>query len=168
MHFANFSDGLLDVCIYKCASRLRLVKHSITTALKQHIHAGDVIYRQGKNITVSSTTERIMTEIDGDPGPALPVQIKVMPQAVNCIERDLDELLSFLEIPIKERYRKSIRRRIRTTNVIERSFREVRRRTKPMSCFTNEDSVNRIIYAILTRLNNKWKDKPLKEFTQFI
>jgi len=90
------------------------------------------------------------------------------PQAVNCIEKDLDELLSFLEIPIKEQYRKSIRRSIRTTNVIERAFREVRRRTRPMSCFTNQDSVNRIIYAILTRLNNKWKDKPLKEFTQFI
>jgi len=90
------------------------------------------------------------------------------PQAINCIEKDLDELLNFLEIPIKEQYRKLIRKRIRTTNVIERSFREVRRRTRPMSCFTNEDSVNRIIYAILTRLNNKWKDKPLKEFTQFI
>jgi len=90
------------------------------------------------------------------------------PQAVNCIEKDLDELLSFLEIPIKEQYRQLIRRRIRTTNVIERAFREVRRRTRPMSCFTNQDSVNRIIYAILTRLNNKWKDKPLVEFTQFI
>lgn len=93
---------------------------------------------------------------------------RIYPQAVNCIEKDLDELLNFLEIPIKEQYRKSIRRRIRTTNVIERSFREVRRRTRPMSCFTNQDSVNRIIYAILTRLNNKWKDKPLVEFTQFI
>ena len=90
------------------------------------------------------------------------------PQAVNCIEKDLDTLLNFLEIPIKKQYRKLIPRRIRTTNVIERSFREVRRRTRPMSCFTNQDSVNRIIYAILTRLNNKWKDKPLVEFTQFI
>ena len=90
------------------------------------------------------------------------------PQAVNCIEKDLDELLNFLEMPIKERYRKLIRKRIRTTNVIERAFREVRRRTRPMSCFTNQDSVNRIIYAILTRLNNKWKDKLLFEFTQFI
>jgi len=93
---------------------------------------------------------------------------KKYPQAVNCIEKDLDELLNFLEIPIKEQYRKIIRKRIRTTNVIERAFREVRRRTRPMSCFTNQDSVHRIIYAILTRLNNKWKDKPLKEFTQFI
>lgn len=89
------------------------------------------------------------------------------PKAVKCIEKDLDTLLNFLEIPMPDEYKKLIRKRIRTTNVIERAFREVRRRTRPMSCFTNEDSVNRIIYAILNRLNNKWKDKPLKEFTQF-
>jgi transposase-like protein len=90
------------------------------------------------------------------------------PTAINCIEKDLDVLLSFLEIPVSQKYKKLIRKRIRTTNVIERSFREVRRRTRPMSCFTNQDSVNRIIYAIFTRLNTKWENKPLKEFTQFI
>jgi putative transposase len=90
------------------------------------------------------------------------------PKAVKCIEKDLDELLSFLELPLPKEHKKLIRTRIRTTNVIERSFREVRRRTRPMNCFTNQDSVNRIIFAIFTRLNTKWEDKPLKEFTQFI
>jgi len=90
------------------------------------------------------------------------------PEAVNCLERDLDELLSFLTIPIKEQYRAFIRRQIRTTNIIERSFREVRRRTRPMGCFTNYDSVSRIIYAIFNRLNSKWQERPLVQFTQFI
>jgi len=85
LHYADFSDGLLDVCVYKCASQLHLVKHSLMTVLKHHADTGDVIYRQGKNILVSSETGSIMTEIDGDPGPALPVKIKVIPQAVNCI-----------------------------------------------------------------------------------
>jgi len=89
------------------------------------------------------------------------------PEAVNCIEKNLDTLLAFLEISIPEKYKSLIRKRIRTTNVIERAFREVRRRTRPMSCFTNQDSVNRIIYAIFNRLNNKWEVKPLREFTQF-
>ena len=89
------------------------------------------------------------------------------PKAVKCIERDLDELLNFLELSLPKKHQALIRKRIRTTNVIERSFREVRRRTRPMSCFTNQDSVNRIIYAIFTRMNTKWEDKPLKEFTQF-
>jgi putative transposase len=92
----------------------------------------------------------------------------IAPDAVNCLERDLDELLAFLTIPIKEQYRAFIRRQIRTTNIIERSFREVRRRTRPMGCFTNYDSVSRIIYAIFNRLNSKWQEKPLVEFTQFI
>jgi len=85
LHYADFGDGLLDICIYKCSSRLHLVKHSLMTMLKQHAYGGDVIYRQGKDITVSSKTGDIRTEIDGDPGPSLPVQIKVIPQAVNCI-----------------------------------------------------------------------------------
>ena len=87
LHHADFSDGLLDVCIYKCASRVHLIKHSVLTILKQHADAdsSDVIYRQGKEISVSSQSAGIETEIDGDPGPALPVQIKVIPQAVNCV-----------------------------------------------------------------------------------
>lgn len=90
------------------------------------------------------------------------------PEAVKCLERDIDDLLAFLTISIKEQFRVFIRRQIRTTNIIERSFREVRRRTRPMGCFTNYDSVSRIIYAIFNRLNSKWQEKPLKEFTQFI
>ena len=85
LHNADFGDGLLDVCIYKCASRVHLVKHSVMTVLKQHAAGGDVVYRQGKNITVSSEVTGIETEIDGDPGPDLPIQIKVIPQAVNVM-----------------------------------------------------------------------------------
>ena len=90
------------------------------------------------------------------------------PKAVNCIAQDLDQLLAFLTIPIKQEYREFIRRQIRTTNIIERAFREVRRRTRPMGCFTNNDSVSRIIYAIFNKLNTKWQEKPLHQFTQFI
>ena len=93
---------------------------------------------------------------------------KSYPQVIASIDQDLEELLNFLTIPIKQDYRIFIRKRIRTTNVIERSFREIRRRTKPMSCFNNDDSLQRIIYAVFYRLNNNWKDKPLKQFTQFI
>ena len=85
LHHADFGDGLLDVCIYKCAGRVHLLKHSLVTVLKQHARSSDVIYRQGKDITVSSEVADMKTEIDGDPGPALPIQIKVIPDAVNCI-----------------------------------------------------------------------------------
>jgi putative transposase len=81
------------------------------------------------------------------------------PNAVACVEQDLDELLAFLDCPREHRVR------IRTTNVIERAFREVRRRTKTMSCFQNSASVDRITYGIINHLNATWKEKPLPEFT---
>ena len=93
---------------------------------------------------------------------------KAYPNVIRSLEQDLEELLNFLTIPIKEDSRSFIRKRIRTTNVIERSFREVRRRTRPMSCFNNNDSLQRIMYAVFYRLNTNWKDKPLIQFTQFI
>lgn len=84
----------------------------------------------------------------------------VSPAAVECLEKDLEGLLRFYECP------KAMWKKLRTTNIIERVFREVRRRTRPMSCFTNTGSVERIIFAIFNRQNNIWKDKPLKEITQ--
>ena len=84
------------------------------------------------------------------------------PDAVHCLEKDLEDLLPFLDCP------KTHQIKIRTTNVIERSFREVRRRTKIFSCFTNLESTERIIFAIFSYLNDAWKVKPLKQFTQFI
>jgi YegS/Rv2252/BmrU family lipid kinase len=82
---ADFSDGLLDVCIYKCASRIRLLKHSLMTVLKQHIKSKDVIYRRGRKIIVSSDDADVRTQIDGDPGPNLPVEIEINPKAVKII-----------------------------------------------------------------------------------
>lgn len=82
------------------------------------------------------------------------------PRAVNCIEKDIDELLNFFDTPSDHWIK------VRTTNVIERSFREVRRRIRPMSCFTNSKSVDRIIYGVINHLNKSWKEKPFIKFTQ--
>jgi YegS/Rv2252/BmrU family lipid kinase len=85
LHDADYSDGLLDICIYKCDSPVRLLKHALMTIIKQHTRGSDVTYRQGKSISVSSQNVQLPVEIDGDPGPAVPVQIEVIPRAVNCL-----------------------------------------------------------------------------------
>lgn len=81
------------------------------------------------------------------------------PKAVECLEKDLEELLSFLACPPEQR------RKLRTTNIIERCFREVRRRTRPMTCFNNPESCERIIFAVLSHLNRSWEGNALPEFT---
>jgi putative transposase len=80
--------------------------------------------------------------------------------AVTCLERDLDALLNFFAVPQGHWIK------VRTTNVIERAFREVRRRTRPMSSFSNPQSCDRIIYGVISHLNRSWERKPLFQFTQ--
>lgn len=53
------------------------------------------------------------------------------PAMVRQLERDLPELLAFYNFP------RSLWKKLRTTNLIERVFVEVRRRTRPMVCFVN-------------------------------
>ena len=85
---------------------------------------------------------------------------KPYPAMVRQLERDLPDLLAFFRFP------KHLWRKLRTTNVIERVFVEVRRRTRPMVCFVNVASVDRIIYSIFQRFNLEWRDRTLKVFTQ--
>jgi transposase-like protein len=68
----------------------------------------------------------------------------VYPTAVECLRRDLEACLTFYAFP--EVHWKTIR----TTNVIERLYNEVKRRTKKMAAaFRNENSCLLMFYAIL-------------------
>jgi putative transposase len=83
------------------------------------------------------------------------------PEAVACLARDLEALLTFLKCPPEHR------RIVRTTNYIERLIRELRRRTRPMGAFAHKTSCERLFYGVIRRLNKRWSDrKPLPEFTQ--
>jgi len=85
---------------------------------------------------------------------------KDYPGLVRQLEKDLPELLSFYSFP------RHLWKKLRTTNVIERCFVEVRRRTRPMVCFVNVQSVDRIIYSIFHRFNLEWRNRTLQVFTQ--
>ncbi|AQT68301.1 Diacylglycerol kinase [Anaerohalosphaera lusitana] len=82
---ADFGDGLLDVCIYKCESQIQLLKHSVFTLSKRHINASDVVYRQGKIVEIGGDPQVVSCQLDGDPGPDLPVKIRLIPQAVKVL-----------------------------------------------------------------------------------
>ena len=79
---------------------------------------------------------------------------------VRQLEKDLPELLAVFNFPAH------LRIKLRTTNVIERCFVEVRRRTRPMVCFVNVKSVDRIVFSIFNRFNQEWENRTLRIFTQ--
>ncbi|MGH6841219.1 MAG: transposase [Methylocella sp.] len=70
------------------------------------------------------------------------------PKAVNCLRNDLDELLTCFCYKTETE-----RKRVRTTNAIERHFREVRRRTRPMGVLQDRASMDRNLFAVFIHEN---------------
>ena len=70
------------------------------------------------------------------------------PRAVACLRDDLDDLLTCFRYKDPDQ-----RRQVRTTNAIERRFREVRRRT--LGAFQDRTSMDRILFAIFLHENKQ-------------
>ena len=71
----------------------------------------------------------------------------IYPTAIECLKRDLEACLAFYAFP-KQHWKT-----IRTTNVIERLFGEVKKRSRKMSAaFRNEDSCLLMFYAVIRSL----------------
>ncbi len=71
----------------------------------------------------------------------------IYPSAVQCLRRDLEACLTFYRFP-KQHWKY-----LRTTNVIERLFGEVKRRSHKMAAaFRNENSCLLMFYAVIRSL----------------
>jgi transposase-like protein len=71
--------------------------------------------------------------------------------AMECLEEDLEECLTYLKFP-EEHWRA-----IRTTNLLERTFGEGKRRTKVIPRFPTESSGLRLLYAALITASRNWR-----------
>ena len=71
-------------------------------------------------------------------------------KAANTIERFLPVLMSYTAFP------KPHGKRLRTTNMMERVNRELKRRTKVVGVFPNEESLLRLVGSILMDINEEW------------
>ncbi len=102
---------------------------------------------------------------------------EVYPGAVKSLGSEIDDLFSFYQVKLSleerrglgakeiQRAQMALWRKIRTTNLIERAFREVKRRTRPMGVFVNRGSMERILYAVFFHYNSKGQEVPSLLFT---
>ena len=81
-----------------------------------------------------------------------------LPISVDCIKKDLENCIAYMKHPFRRW------RHIRTTNIIERGFKEVKRRVKVMETFPTEESCIRILYSLLRLQNEIWEGKPIASF----
>src|SRR5260370_26715588 len=71
----------------------------------------------------------------------------IYPSAIACLQRDLEACLTFYSFP------KAHWKTIRTNNVMERLFGEVKRRSHKMAAaFRNEESCLLLFYAVIRSL----------------
>jgi len=73
------------------------------------------------------------------------------PKAVALLDEAFDDITAVLILPLK--YRK----RLRTTNGVERLNQEIRRRERVIRIFPNEASVIRLMGALLMEQSEKWQ-----------
>lgn len=72
------------------------------------------------------------------------------PSAMECLADDLEACLGHLRFP------EAHRRRIRTTNLLERLFGEGKRRTKVIPRFPGEAACLRLLFATLVKASETW------------
>lgn len=73
-----------------------------------------------------------------------------VPKAIETLENGFDDATAVLMLP--EKYRK----RLRTTNAMERLNQEIRRRERVIRIFPNRESLVRLIGALLIEFDEKW------------
>ena len=75
-------DGLLDLLVLPCRSKIQLLAHAARTALGRHVEGGGARYLRFTRVRIEST-DTVPVELDGDSGGRLPMTFNVRPRALN-------------------------------------------------------------------------------------
>ena len=84
---------------------------------------------------------------------------KTYPKAVETLQGGLDDVLRYLHFP------SSHYRLIRTTNPLERLFREVKRRTRVVGVFPNETSAVSLATTVMLCVTEPWSLRRYMDMT---
>jgi putative transposase len=79
------------------------------------------------------------------------------PAAIKSFADDLEASLAHLKLPVRHRIN------VRTTNLLERSFVEERRRTKVIPRLMDEKSAMKLVFATLIRVSERWSRVSISE-----
>ena len=157
---ADGGEGLISILpdvfpgipLQRCwAHKMRNILDKVPRKKQQVVKRGLAKIYRAQNLTEARTSAARWTRS----------WIDKYPKAVKCLQNDLEELLTCFQFEDPD-----FRKAIRTTNAIERRFREVRRKTRPMGVFSNRTSIERILYAVFMYENINQGVYPVFVLTQ--
>ncbi|MBK9335018.1 MAG: IS256 family transposase [Ignavibacteria bacterium] len=133
-----FPESMRQRCI---AHKLRNISNKLNDQGQEELMPliRNVYYSTSEKVAKLSATE-IINEYSS-----------TYPAAIKCFQEDLDCCVNFMKFP-KGHYQF-----IRTTNLLERTFEEQKRRTKVIPRFFDEKSCIKLVFGTLIRVSNKWK-----------
>src|SRR5690606_30289965 len=79
------------------------------------------------------------------------------PKLAAWLEANVPEALTVLELPAAHR------RKLRTTNMLERINKGIKRRTRVATLFPNEQSALRLVTAVLVEISEEWDQQKLSQ-----
>jgi len=104
------------------------------------------VLRLMKTITESATREAAKAALAA----AIVEFEKKAPKAARLLEEHGEEILGVYALP------EAHRKRMRTTNMLERQNQELKRRTRVIRIFPNEQSCLRLVSALLIETSQEW------------
>ncbi len=84
LEHARFDDGLLDLCIFPCRSRRKLLAHMARLFTRRHLGDSRTIYRQCRKITITSCST-VPIQVDGDVWGCLPAECSILHHAARIL-----------------------------------------------------------------------------------
>jgi len=119
---------------------------------------------EAKEMLTSIYTARNIAEARRQKDETLSFLAKVAPKAAELLDDAFDDITAVFSLPLK--YRK----KLRTSNMIERLNEEIRRRERPIRVFPSDSSVIRILGTVAMEKHEKWQmmrlDFPMDEYLE--
>jgi len=142
------SEALGDVPHQLCwAHRMRNVRKAVAAADRGEVVAGLKLVYDANHLRGAKDSFRLWEQRWSDKYPSV----------VASVREDLGYLLAFYNCDdLHWKY-------LRTSNPIERVFRELRRQQYGCGAFANRDACNRAVFRIFNWLNELWKGKDIWE-----
>ena len=107
------------------------------------------VVRLMKTITEAATREAAKTAL----GAAIADLETKAPKVARLLEEHGEEMLAVYALP------EAHQKRMRTTNMLERQNEELKRRTRVVRIFPNEQSLLRLVAALLMETNQEWMER---------